>query len=318
LPEALNDAQYLVPRLSRDQLRETIEGPIALAGANISSELTDRLLNDTGDNPDMLPLLQHALARLWEESKDKNISLVHYQAVGEMNDALNRDADRAFAQLKDSRKEAIVRRVFQRLVEPGAKDEETRKPTRLSELALVCTEHPQTVCDSLQPFADRGFIAYSEDADPLVDISHESLIRQWKRLKAWVEEVVKSASTYRQLAYAGNNGWGLYRGANLKEARTWQKTTAPNFKWATRYGALPTDYKNAMEFLEQSKSRKHLLGRIALIFTLASTYAVALSLFPLPRCEGPKAHRKLPSPRRGVSTQIIERRSALAITFYRG
>jgi len=95
LPEALNDAQYLVPRLSRDQLRETIEGPIALAGANISSELTDRLLNDTGDNPDMLPLLQHALARLWEESKDKNISLVHYQAVGEMNDALNRDADRA-------------------------------------------------------------------------------------------------------------------------------------------------------------------------------------------------------------------------------
>jgi hypothetical protein len=32
LPEALNDSQYLVPQMSRDQLREAIEGPVAWAG----------------------------------------------------------------------------------------------------------------------------------------------------------------------------------------------------------------------------------------------------------------------------------------------
>jgi hypothetical protein len=68
LPEALNDAQYLVPRMSREQLRETIEGPLALANAEISEVLVERLLNDVGDDPDQLPVLQHVLLRIWEQS----------------------------------------------------------------------------------------------------------------------------------------------------------------------------------------------------------------------------------------------------------
>src|SRR5215472_1728606 len=85
LPEALNDSQYLVPRMSRDQLRETIEGPVAWAGAQISGVLVDRLLNDAGDDPDLLPLLQHALLRIWEESeearlKGEPIDVPHYES----------------------------------------------------------------------------------------------------------------------------------------------------------------------------------------------------------------------------------------------
>src|SRR5262249_35875453 len=96
LPEALNDTQYLVPRMSRDQLRETIEGPIALSGSEISDRLVDRLLNDTGDNPDLLPVLQHALLRIWEQSEQARadgapMDLVHYEheSVRGMDQALN-------------------------------------------------------------------------------------------------------------------------------------------------------------------------------------------------------------------------------------
>src|SRR5947209_19968666 len=114
LPEALNDSQYLVPRMSRDQLRETIEGPLALAGAEISDQLVDRLLNDTGDNPDLLPVLQHVLLRIWEVSSEARaaglpIDLPHYQDQrGQgMGRALDLDAGAAYAKLNgDPRKEA--------------------------------------------------------------------------------------------------------------------------------------------------------------------------------------------------------------------
>ena len=66
LPEALNHGQYLVPRMTRDELRSAITGPVAVAGGDIAPRLVRRLLNDIGDNQDELPLLQHALMRTWE------------------------------------------------------------------------------------------------------------------------------------------------------------------------------------------------------------------------------------------------------------
>src|SRR3712207_8099926 len=38
------------------------------------------------------------------------------------------------------------------------------------------------------------------NGDSLIDISHESLIRNWARLKAWVDEESRSARIYRRLA----------------------------------------------------------------------------------------------------------------------
>ena len=49
----------------RDQKRMVIEGPIAVGGGKITPRLTQQLLNDVGDNPDQLPILQHALMRTW-------------------------------------------------------------------------------------------------------------------------------------------------------------------------------------------------------------------------------------------------------------
>jgi energy-coupling factor transporter ATP-binding protein EcfA2 len=55
LPEAMNDSQYLTPRLTRDQLQQAIAAPVAVGGATIAPRLVSRLLNDVGDNPDQLP-----------------------------------------------------------------------------------------------------------------------------------------------------------------------------------------------------------------------------------------------------------------------
>src|SRR6516165_12118730 len=84
LPEALNRSHYLVPRLTRQQRRETIEGPVKLFGAKIAPQLVDRVLNDLGDAPDQLPVMEHALLRTWEywvrEGSGGVIDLPQYEA----------------------------------------------------------------------------------------------------------------------------------------------------------------------------------------------------------------------------------------------
>src|SRR4029078_3050344 len=63
LPQAINEGQYLIPRMTRDEQRAAITQPAAQLGGEMTPRLVQRLLNDAGDNPDHLPLLQHALMR---------------------------------------------------------------------------------------------------------------------------------------------------------------------------------------------------------------------------------------------------------------
>ena len=65
LPEAISNSQYLVPRLTRDELKAAITGPLGVSGAEAEPMLVQELLNSVGDDMDQLPLLQHALMRTW-------------------------------------------------------------------------------------------------------------------------------------------------------------------------------------------------------------------------------------------------------------
>ena len=95
LPEAINDGQYLIPRMTRDERRFAITGPVGVTRGKITEPLVNRLMNDVGDNPDQLPILQHALMRTWDywaghRLNGEPIGLEHYEAVGTMADALSR------------------------------------------------------------------------------------------------------------------------------------------------------------------------------------------------------------------------------------
>jgi hypothetical protein len=67
LPEALNDGHYLVPKMTRLQLQEAIEEPLAAAGAGIQPGLVQQILNECEEEPDYLPVLQHLLHRMFEQ-----------------------------------------------------------------------------------------------------------------------------------------------------------------------------------------------------------------------------------------------------------
>src|SRR5512139_1215219 len=120
LTEAINDGQYLVPRMTREERRDAITGPVAVSGAEMTQRLVLRLLNDVGDDPDQLPILQHALMRTWDEwhkhhAEGEPIDLRHYEAIGTMKDALSQHAEEAFRELRDEQSRQIAERMFKSL-----------------------------------------------------------------------------------------------------------------------------------------------------------------------------------------------------------
>src|ERR1043165_3829791 len=121
LPEAINNGQYLIPRMTRDERREAISGPVAVGEGAISEPLVNQLLNDAGDSPDQLPIMQHALMRTWDYwlSRRRNgegIEISDYDAIGGMGSALSRHADEAYEELSDEQK-VIAERLFKGLTE---------------------------------------------------------------------------------------------------------------------------------------------------------------------------------------------------------
>ncbi len=110
LTRKINDSHYLIPQLTRDQKRKAIEGPLAVGNAKVSSRLVQQLLNDLGDNPDQLPILQHALMRTWSywsayrDYEEEPVDLKHYEAIGTMSEALSQHANEAYDELDEDQK----------------------------------------------------------------------------------------------------------------------------------------------------------------------------------------------------------------------
>lgn len=261
LPEAMNKSQFLVPRLTRSQRREAITGPIHLSGASISNRLLDRMLNENIDTRDDLPLLQHAMMRTWAEwavAPDGPIDIPHYEKIGTIHAALNKHADEALAELTVKQQE-YARIIFQAITETDAGNRQLRRPCHLHEISAICGAEPQVLWEIIQKFRENGrsFLLLSSESpnnDPLVDISHESLIRQWGTLTSWVEVEAESARIYGRLAETAGlhlvGKAGLYQDVDLEVALDWWNEQKPTFAWAKRY---PGDFVSADGFLKESK-----------------------------------------------------------------
>ncbi len=268
LPEAINSSQYLIPRLTRDQLKTVITGPVAVGGATIAPRLVTTLLNTIGDNPDQLPVLQHALMRTWDfwsenHENEEPIDLVHYEAIGTMKQALSNHADEAFMELDSERLKSCAERIFQVLTEKGIDSRGIRRPSTVKEIcdgAGVSAEEVVLVANSFRQ-AGRCFLMPSAEArlepETMLDISHESLMRVWGRLKGWVDEEAESAALYKHLATDAQRHLkgerGLWRDPELAQALAWYKENHPSQGWATRYHA---QFDKALAFLEQANDAK--------------------------------------------------------------
>jgi WD40 repeat protein len=264
LAQMINASNYLVPQMTRDQKRMAIEGPVAVGGGRISQRLVKRLLSDIGDNQDQLPILQHALMRTWDywvanREEAEPMDIRHYNAIGRIAQALSLHANEAYDELSFKEKE-IAEVLFKSLSEKSSETLELRRPARVSEVASLAQVDEGQVISVVERFRKpgRSFLMpgphLSLNSDSVIELSHESLMRIWTRLSAWVDEEYESAHMYKRVSDAAAmyqiGKTSLWRPPDLQLALNWQKKQKPTRQWAQRYDIA---FERAVVFLDTSR-----------------------------------------------------------------
>ena len=234
-----------------------------LLGARIEPRLLDHLLNELGDRFDRLPVLQHALLRTWDAWQRSGgvgaIDFPHYDAAGRLDGALDRDAEGALhgprrrRHVRDLQAADRYRPQAAARSQPGA-----RQPADGGVPAPIAAPSSassggsrRTAGASSTPRRTAG------PDDPRVDISHESLIRQWDRLRrvgGRRARVARSAiGSWSARARKRERGAAaLLQDPELRAAADWRDQAQPSPAWAERYSDAEGDFACAIAYLDAS------------------------------------------------------------------
>ena len=213
LAAALAEHQVLVGPMTDDELHRAIERPAQLAGCELEPGLAQRLVDDVRDQPGGLPLLQHALLELWERRRGNRLSHETYENIGGVGGALERRAEEVFGRFSTD-EQAICRRIFLRLTQPGEGTEDTKRRATLGEL-LPADGDPQAVDAVLLALASpdtRLVTTEGQGDEQYVEAAHEALIRGWARLRRWIDQdrqALRSSVALQMLCGSGSNRGGM-------------------------------------------------------------------------------------------------------------
>jgi hypothetical protein len=272
LPEAVNSGSYLVPRMTRDELRSAITGPVAVGGGNIAQRLVLRLLNDLGDDYDQLPIMQHALMRTWDHWAQRSpstasIDIEDYEAIGTFRHALSIHAEEAYEETGSDDAKKTTEQIFKALTDTFSDSRGIRRPTSIGDLTAICETYEAEVIRIVEIFRrpGRSFLMPPADVSlekqSIVDLSHESLMRCWARLVGWAEQERVSADIYSRLSDAAmwceEGRAGLWRNPELEVGEKWKRENQPTAAWAQRYNS---NFDQVMSFLDRSAAEREQLS----------------------------------------------------------
>ena len=172
LGELVRDHTVALTPLDGDELERAITGPADRVGVSVESALVAALVADATANPASLPLLQYTLTELYDRREGTRLTLDAYRELGGLAGCV---AARAEALCDEVGDVDSVRRLFERLVSPGAGTEDTRRRAANVELHGV----PASV---IEAFGNARLLAFDHDSvtrEPTVEVAHEALIRNW-------------------------------------------------------------------------------------------------------------------------------------------
>jgi len=244
-----------------DELRRAIELPARRAALHLEAGLADAMIAAVAEEPGGLPLLSCALLESWQHRRGRTLTLAAYQQAGGVRGAVARLAERAWRQL-DPDRQTVARGVLLRLAGPGEGEAVVRRRVPLSEFTAGPDERGRLVLDAL---ADHRLLTKSHDT---VEVAHEALLREWPRLRGWLEEDVQGRALHRHLigaaqewAAGGRDPGELYRGARLTGALDWAREHQADLNQLEREfmdasrGAAEREVADARQRAEQEAQR---------------------------------------------------------------
>jgi len=221
IADLLGANHVLVGPMQASELRRVVELPAGRVGLRVEPELADALVDDVEGEPGALPLLSTALLELWQKRQDNALTLAAYRESGGVHGAVARLAEGTYARVPDEQK-PLVRALLLRLVGEGEGDAAVRRRAPLAELDLERNEEAESVLATL---ADSRLVTVSEGS---VEVAHEALLREWPRLRDWIEEDGQGRRLRHHITAAskewdvtGRDQGELYRGARLASALDW-------------------------------------------------------------------------------------------------
>jgi WD40 repeat protein/DNA-binding SARP family transcriptional activator len=216
--ELLSSSHALVGPMRREELAQAIELPATRAGLVVERALVENLVDDVAGEPGGLPLLSTMLLELWRTREGHVLSVESYAASGGVRGAVARLAEDAYLRLDEAGRR-VARGLLLRLAhgEDGAL---VRRRLPLAELERIDGAEPV-----LAALTDARLLTVS---DGEVEVSHEALLQEWPRYRAWLEEDragrrlhVHLTESSREWDAGGRDAGDLYRGARLAAALDW-------------------------------------------------------------------------------------------------
>ena len=220
--------QFDLAPLSTGEMAQIIRAPAQAVGLSFEQDaetglrLDDVLRDAAARHPQSLPLLQHSLSLLYERrSPSGTLTFEAYRSMGGFDGALAQQAEQAFSALPP----ASQGRLPQLMRKMVSIDDDERSPvgrpvawTQIDgadELALA-----QAMVDH------RLFASVLLAGTPAFSAAHESLFRQWPRMRHWIDDnqrllLVRSRVAQAQRRWAtegGKRDFLLPAGSQLDDA----------------------------------------------------------------------------------------------------
>lgn len=296
LPEAVCEAQFLVPSLTRDQLDEVIREPIKKAGATIEPQLVERLLNDCSTEMDQLPVLQHCVSRLWDKAGaagggPRHLTEAHYRKIGEFSGALSQHADEILKELPGTRLQWAVEQIFRALSELDKEGRATRRALRYSQLVAETGVEEPAVRQAIERFraSDCSFLVSSPpdietiEPDTRIDVAHEALLRRWDKVSGrgadlgWLRLEQQAGERYRALLAMAENNVTALPSNIVTERLAWWKARPRTSAWGERYGGGFAE----VEALLLQSGRRLRLKQASFVAAFVLILGVAISMSAL-------------------------------------
>ena len=233
LAELIRSRTEIVVPLTSEELERAIAGPAEAVGVTTELSLIAEIVGDVTDQPGALPLMQYALTETFERRQHDTLELGAYRAAGGVTGAIARRAEDLYNALNDEGRDA-VRQLFLRLVSIGEGAEDTRRLVPRDELGTLEID-PEAMDGVIDVFGRHRLLSFDRDPDsrgPTVEVAHEALLREWGRLRGWIDAARADVIMRRRLA-AEAEEWErssrdpsfLLRGSRLAQFEGWGEAT---------------------------------------------------------------------------------------------
>ena len=196
LSDRLQDSIVTIGPMTRNELAETITRPAEKIDLAFEPGLVETILDDVGDEPGSLPLLEFLLEALWKERRGALLHYDAYQQLGRVAGAIAHRADEVFTRELDDNQRQAAQRLLIRMVRPGEGVEDTRQRAAMPTADPVAEATIRKLADARLVVTERDVASGRET----VEVAHEALIRGWQRLRGWVDQDREFLRTRERIA----------------------------------------------------------------------------------------------------------------------